>query len=201
MVHRLILEDLGLQRGGRALVAGLSLVLRAGEALVVTGPNGAGKSTLLRTIAGFLPAERGSIVFEGWPADVPVAALAHWVGHQDALKRSLSVAENLDFWARYLGGRSDASGIEAALLALDLAPLADTPVAYLSAGQRRRAGLARLLVAPRPLWLLDEPTSALDERSARLVAGIIDAHRRRGGLVVVATHQPLGIASPRTLAL
>lgn len=191
---RLIAEDLSLERGGRALLARLDLSLDSGEALAVTGPNGAGKSTLLRALAGLLPPTRGRIRLEGAP-DGDVAAHAHYVGHLDAAKPTLTAHENLVFWQAMLSLPDIRTAItpRAALARLGLPHVADLPVGYLSAGQKRRVGLARLLLAPRPLWLLDEPTTALDRAAQAIFADCMRAHLADGGLVVAATHAPLGI--------
>ena len=190
---------LDLTRGGRTLARGLSFALGSGEALVVTGPNGAGKSTLLRTIAGLLPVEAGDIAFLGAGDDASPAVHAHYVAHADAQKASLTALENLRFWASQLG--EGGIGADAALARLGLAHAADLPVGYLSAGQKRRAALARLLVSPRPLWLLDEPATALDAASRDRLAAIMGEHLAAGGLIVAATHAPLGLDGARELRL
>jgi heme exporter protein A len=195
---RLIVEELNQTRGDRHLFAGLSFEVAAGEALVLTGPNGAGKTTLLRTLAGLLAPAAGRIVLEGGDREATVGEQAHLIGHANAIKPRLTVAQNLAFWARYLGGTMPS---DAALAALDLAPLAAIPAAYLSAGQKRRLGLARLLAAPRPIWLLDEPTVSLDAANRDRLAALVQAHRQQGGLVLAATHLPLGLEAPRELAL
>ena len=176
------------------MLDGIGFTLRPGEALEVTGANGAGKSTLLRALAGLAPVDEGTIVFGETPAEA-----AHYLGHADALKGALGVGENLAFLARLLGG----GGVEpeAALAALGLGHLVDLPAAYLSAGQRRRVALARLLVAPRPLWLLDEPTAALDAAAATSLTRMMAGHLTGGGLIVAATHAPLGLANARELRL
>ncbi len=190
---------LSLTRGGRALAAGLNFTIAGGEALTIVGPNGAGKSTLLRTIAGFLAPAAGVIALEGAGADREIGVHAHYVAHADAQKASLTAAENLAFWAAALGG----GGLSprGALERLALAHAADLPVRYLSAGQKRRAALARLLVAGRPLWLLDEPATALDEASRGRLAGIMGEHLAAGGIVLAATHAPLGLPRARELRL
>lgn len=194
---RLVARDIACVRGGRLVFESLSFAVAGGEALVVTGPNGTGKSSLLRQIAGLVEVAAGKLALEGGEAEATLAEQAHYIGHLDALKPSMSVRETAAFWSNFFGG-DDA---EAALDAFDLAALADLPVAYLSAGQRRRLSLARLLVAPRPLWLLDEPSVALDAASfARLVA-LMEAHLAGGGIVVAATHQPLGLARTASLDL
>ncbi len=195
---QLIAENLALERGGRRIVEGLAFQVAAGEALVLTGPNGAGKSTLIRGIAGFLPAAEGSIRLEGGPADTEIAEQCHFVGHRDGVKAALSVRENAVFASRFLGQGED---VTSALERLGLDALAEVPAAYLSAGQRRRLGLARLLLARRPLWLLDEPTVSLDATSVATLARIVKDHLASGGLVVAATHTPLGLEGARELRL
>ena len=196
---RLTAQNVSLERGGRLLLSQLSFALEAGEALVVTGPNGAGKSSLLRAIAGFLPVSGGAIAWEGLRDDEAAEEQLHYVGHSDALKGALTAAENLEFWAGMLGGAR--GGAVAALTRLGLAHVADLPVRALSAGQKRRVALARLLVARRSVWLLDEPTTALDATAQTRFADIARAHLRDGGLVIAATHAPLGLEAPRTLDL
>jgi heme exporter protein A len=195
---RLIVESLGLDRGGRHIVSALSFNLDQGEAMVLTGPNGAGKTTLLRALAGFLPPIEGSIRLEGAPADVEIAEQCHFIGHRDGVKGALSVLENLRFTSRYLG---NGTGVDAALDRLGLTDLAHVPAAYLSAGQRRRVGLARLMLAKRPLWLLDEPTVSLDASSVVALAEIVQEHVAGGGMAVVATHIPLGLTGAKELTL
>jgi heme exporter protein A len=195
----LVAVDLALDRGGRRLFEGVGFAVAAGEALVVTGPNGAGKSSLLRVVAGLLAPSAGSIRLEGGDAELPTAAQAHYLGHLDAVKPSLSVAEALGFWAVYLGGSR--SRLDDALEAVGLLALADLPSAYLSAGQRRRLALARLIAAPRPLWLLDEPTAALDAAAERRLGELIRDHLSGGGMVMAATHMELPIEAPRRLRL
>jgi len=188
---RLAGHDLACVRGGREVFAGLNFAVDGGEALAITGRNGAGKTTLLRLIAGLLEAAGGRIVLTGGTPEISVAEQAHYVGHRDALKPALSVRENLDFWYAFLGGR-DASPASA-LDAVGLGSLAGLPAAYLSAGQRRRLTLARLIAAPRPIWLLDEPTAALDTAGQQRLAELMRSHLSGGGIIVSATHRPLGI--------
>ena len=195
---RLAAENLTLERGGRRLFANLSFEAKAGEALVVTGPNGAGKSSLLRGLAGFLSFASGSVRLESGAA-ASLQEQAHYLGHADALKAALTAAENLGFWAEMLGGT--AANVAPALARLGLPHVADFPVRALSAGQKRRVALARLLVAPRALWLLDEPTTALDVAAQALFAGIMRAHLETGGIIVAATHAPLGLEGAKSVRL
>jgi heme exporter protein A len=192
-------ENLSCSRGGRGVFAGLNFSLSSGEALLVTGRNGAGKSSLLRMIAGLICISAGQVEVTGGAEDAPLAEQTHYLGHQDALKPSLSVAENLGFWAAYFGALPDA--VEPALEAVDLAGLADLPAAYLSAGQRRRLAIARLNAAPRPLWLLDEPTSALDEPSQKRLAELMRGHLAGGGMIIAAAHGPIGLDRAREIKL
>ncbi|ODT29516.1 MAG: heme ABC exporter, ATP-binding protein CcmA [Hyphomicrobium sp. SCN 65-11] len=197
---RLVADDLTLSRGERRLIEGLSLAVEASEALVLTGPNGVGKTTLLRALAGFIVPEAGAIRLEGGPDNgAAVGELAHYVGHANGVKPGLTVSENARFWARFLGG--DVRAVEDVLEIIHLADIAEVPAAYLSAGQKRRLGLARLLLAHRPLWLLDEPTAALDVASQALLAGFMQRHLDAGGMLVAATHGPLGLAGARILEL
>ena len=196
---RLLAENLTLERGGRRLVAGLSFALGAGEALVVSGPNGAGKSSLLRGLAGLLGFAAGRARLDGGAAELTMAEQMHYLGHADSLKGALTARENLSFWAALLGG-GGLSEMEA-LRRLGLPHVADFPVRALSAGQQRRVALARLFVAARPLWLLDEPTTALDAAAQDLFAAAMGEHLAGGGLIVAATHAPLGLASARSLRL
>ncbi len=192
MSRELIAHELTLARGDRIIITNLSLRVPAGHAVLLTGPNGAGKTTLLRAIAGFLPPLAGDIRLgsEGARAsETSAAEQCHYVGHLGAIKSRLTVGENLAFWARYLGGAEPR--VDVALERLGLAALRDIPAAYLSAGQRRRVGLGRLLVADRALWLLDEPTTSLDAQSQSVVAALIEEHLAGGGIAVVATHAPL----------
>jgi heme exporter protein A len=198
---RLVADKLSSQRGGRTLYVGLSFAVEAGEALLVTGPNGAGKTTLLRILAGFLQPQTGNIRLEGGAdaSEMLIAEQCHYVGHANAVKASLTVAENAAFWAGFLDGAADR--LDMALEAFGLAALRDIPVGYLSAGQKRRAGLMRLLLAERPLWLLDEPTASLDDAAQAMLAGAVNRHLAAGGLVVAATHLPLGFEQARELRI
>ena len=192
-------DNLDCVRGGREVFRGLSFNLQGGEALLVTGRNGAGKSSLLRIIAGLLRLSAGRLDLAGGDAEATIGEQAHYLGHQDALKPSLTVAENLDFWAAFLGGSRAA--IAPALAAVELSPLADLPAAYLSAGQRRRLSIARLVAVKRAIWLLDEPTSSLDAPSQSRFAALMRDHLAGGGIVVAAAHGPIGLARARELKL
>jgi len=196
---RLSAIDLACHRGGRDVFAGLSFAVASGEALTVTGRNGAGKSSLLRTIVGLVRIAQGKLTLEGGEPELTIAEQAHYLGHQDALKPSLTVAENLRFWAGFLGaGTPD---IDPALATVGLDELADLPAAYLSAGQRRRLSIARLVAVKRPIWLLDEPTSTLDASAQDRLAGLMRAHLTEGGLIMAATHGGIGLETARELRL
>src|SRR6266852_4296457 len=178
-------------RGGREVFSGLDFEASSGEAVAVTGRNGAGKTSLLRLIAGLLTMADGSIELEGGEAELTLPEQAHYLGHRDALKPALSVMENLCFWRDFLGGAAFDAAESLAAVGLDHA--AHLPAAFLSAGQRRRLSIVRLLAVRRPIWLLDEPTNALDTAGQGLFATLMGDHLARGGLIVAATHAPLGI--------
>ena len=195
----LIADGLTSIRGGRTLFSGLGVSVDAGEALLVSGPNGSGKTTLIRTIAGFLRPAAGEIRLEHGDPERSLLEQCHYVGHRDTIKASLTVEENAAFWGAFLGGAP--TRVDGALAAFGLEGLKDTPAAYLSAGQRRRLGLARILLADRPLWLLDEPTASLDRAAREMLITVIEAHLRDGGLVVAASHEPLALGRSRHLSL
>ncbi|WP_275785773.1 heme ABC exporter ATP-binding protein CcmA [Pararhizobium gei] len=197
-------ESLGAKRGEDLIFHDISFVLSAGEALVVTGSNGSGKSTLLRVLAGLLAAESGRVRVEGNLAETGhPRELCHYLGHRNAMKRELTVADNLAFWKSFMGDSAGGSGIgvEEAAEALGLAGISHLPFGYLSAGQQRRIAMAKLLVAHRPIWILDEPTAALDARADRLFAGLVAGHLGAGGIAVAATHQPLGVVARELLMI
>ena len=198
---RLRAWDLGMERGGRRLFSALSFEAEAGSALIVTGPNGAGKSSLLRGLCGFLRFEDGAFALEGGDPERTVGEQAHYLGHADALKGTLTAGENLAFWAGALGGDASLRARRAALMKVGLAHVIDFPVRALSAGQKRRVALARLLVARRPLWLLDEPTAAIDSAAQAAFAAIMQDFMNVGGVIVAATHAPLGLARAKELTL
>ena len=179
----LVVTDLVVARGGVAVLQGVSLRLAPGQVLILRGPNGVGKTTLLRCIAGLQPALAGSV--KG-----PSEGLAY-AGHADGIKAVLTVSENLAFWARVYGQ----GGIEAALSVLNLEGIADRRAADLSAGQKRRLGLARLMVTGRAVWLLDEPTVSLDAASVQLFGAMLQGHLASGGSALIATHGDLGLAA------
>lgn len=191
-------DELTCHRGGREIFRDLNFSLSAGEAMVVTGRNGAGKSSLLRMIAGLVRVAGGRLALNGGQLDTPLAEQAHYVGHHDAMKPGLSVGENLQFWADYFGA---GTGVLPALEAVDLALLAGLPAAYLSAGQRRRLSIARLVAVPRAIWLLDEPTSTLDAPSQKKLADLMRGHLAGGGMIVAAAHGPIGLERARELKL
>jgi heme exporter protein A len=178
-------------RGGREVFAGLDFEVATGEALAVTGRNGSGKTSLLRLIAGLLAPAGGSIDFEGADAELTLPEQAHYLGHRDAAKPALSVVENLAFWRDFLGGET--TEISECLAIVGLSHALDLPAAYLSAGQRRRLSLARLLAIHRPVWLLDEPTTALDAAGQAVFVQLMGEHLGAGGIIIAATHAPLGI--------
>ena len=192
-------------RGGRRVFEGVDFAVAPGAALLLHGPNGSGKTSLLRMIAGFLDPPEGRLTWNGRPlgdvedeADNAPARIAY-VGHLDAVKQALSVAENLAFWAGLYGGVGGA--VNQALDRLGIGHLAELPARFLSAGQRRRLGLARLMVTPAALWLLDEPTVTLDEASVAAVEALIAEHRDGGGMVMIATHAEMAIPGAAVLTL
>ena len=195
MISSLTAEKLTCARGERTLFSALNFRVQAGQALAVEGANGAGKTSLLRLIAGFLAPVAGRIVVkvgtdENDDAEARGKSIG-WLGHQDGLKPQLTVIEQLDFFAALYRGKADAAVLEQ----VGLTRQADLPCRYLSAGQRRRLALARLLVSKRPLWLLDEPFAALDVSGQRLVAHLMARHCGDGGIIIAATHEPLGLGN------
>ncbi|MBI4724749.1 MAG: heme ABC exporter ATP-binding protein CcmA [Rhodomicrobium sp.] len=222
-------EGLACQRGGRIVVSGLSFEVQAGSALTLRGPNGSGKTTLLRTIAGFLPPAAGVIrVTRGSPrlphpytppngrsaGSVPSTreerdrtggdagdGVFHYFGHANGIKPRLSVIENVSFWQRYYSGGEDVEAAEASLDAFALLNLASFSAGHLSQGQARRLGLARLLAAYRPVWLLDEPSVSLDAASTKLLEKAIAGHLSAGGLAIISTHLDLALPNAPVLEL
>ena len=196
---RLVGSDLACVRGGREVFRALTFVVGPGEALLVTGPNGAGKSSLLRLVAGLVRPQQGRLACEDADAELTLGEQVHYLGHQDALKPALSVDENLGFWANFLGGGAAKRAV--ALAAVGLDGIARLPAIYLSAGQRRRLSLARLIAVERPIWLLDEPTSALDAGGQATLADLMRAHLAGGGLILAAAHGPIGLDRVKELPL
>jgi heme exporter protein A len=196
---RLSAVDLACHRGGREVFSGIGFGVAAGQALAVTGRNGAGKSSLLRLVAGFIRPAGGRLWLQGGDSELSIAEQAHYLGHQDAVKPSLSVAENLRFWVAFFDG--GAVKVENALESVGLGGIAALPAAYLSAGQRRRLSIARLLAVKRPIWLLDEPASTLDAAGKDRLTGFMQSHLADGGLILAATHGALGLSATQELSL
>jgi heme exporter protein A len=195
MISSLTAEKLACTRGDRKLFDGLSFRVGAGQALAVEGANGAGKTSLLRMLAGFLAPAAGRIVLKTAQAEIHDSdergKAIGWLGHQDGLKPQLTVREQLDFFANLYRAPVEAS----VLKQVGLERQADLPCRYLSAGQKRRLALARLLASQRPVWLLDEPFAALDSSGQALVAQLMARHCGHGGLIIAATHEPLGLGN------
>ncbi len=192
---------LACRRGGYGVFAALDFTVSQGEALVLRGPNGSGKTTLLRLMAGLAVASQGVLAWNGTPvADDPEAhgARTRLVGHLDGIKAALTVSENLTFWANLHGGTSEAAVVDA-LGVFGLARMGHLPARVLSAGQRHRLALARLVVKPAPLWLLDEPTNALDDDAIAALARAIADHRAKGGMVVLTSHGAAPVTAAKTL--
>ena len=194
---RIAAENLSCERGGRTVFSNQNFALRSGEFLQLTGPNGAGKSSLLRLLANLSEPSHGKITLEGGASDLTLGQQAHYIAHSDASKSALTVTENLRFWRDFLGG----GDLQRAIDAVNLSALADYPVALLSAGQKRRLALARLALVPRAIWLLDEPSVGLDEVSQKLLITLMRLHLKAGGLIVAATHVPLGVKPQKNLHL
>ena len=198
---RFTAEQIACVRGERLVFRDLDFELETGGALILRGPNGSGKSSLLRLATGLLPLEAGVLAWDGENIgdDVPEhRARLHYVSHQDPVKPAFTVEENLQFWAA-LGGQPDA--VPGALAAFGIADLADVPARFLSAGQRRRLNLARIAAVPAVLWLLDEPTVGLDDLAVKALGRVVQDHRARGGMLMVATHLDLDLADATVLTL
>lgn len=199
---RLEVDNLNCVRAGRPVFVGVAFALTMGEGLLVRGANGAGKSSLLRILAGLDEANGGRITWSGGTDALPLPHSVHYLAHADAVKTALTVEEHLGFYANLLGRkRYDGGDFGKALDGFDLATLRHTPARYLSAGQKRRLALARLLLIERPLWLLDEPTAVLDQASTARFEEHLAAHCRKGGMVIATTHDALSIPDARTLNL
>jgi heme exporter protein A len=194
---RLKAENLSCERGGRRIFENVNFTLASGEMMELRGPNGAGKSSLLRLLAGLNVPASGSANLEGGNAEATMAEQAHYIGHAEANKPALTVRENLNFWSHFLGG----TNAGAALDTFNMAALADDPALLLSAGQKRRLALTRLVIALRPLWLLDEPTVGLDAASLLQLQTQIRIHLKNGGMVIAATHTDLGVKAKSALQL
>ena len=198
-------ENLGVRRGEDFIFMKISFKLSDGEALVLTGRNGWGKSTLLRTVAGLLRPERGQVKIagEGIEAEMRPSEACHYLGHRNAMKTELTVSENLRFWKDFLGDFHGAAGvaIDEAAESVGLAGITHLPFGYLSAGQQRRFAMAKLLVAWRPVWILDEPTAALDRAADDMFTDLVKGHLAKGGIVLAATHQPLGLEKAQELQM
>lgn len=187
------------RRGDRTVFNRLSFRVESGGALILTGPNGSGKSSLLRLVAGFLAPAAGTIDWPGGPdADGEPPAIGY-VGHRDGVKAGLTALEDVAFWAALSDGREARTRALAALEAFGIGALAQVPGRYLSAGQRRRVALSRLMAAPSRLWLLDEPTAGLDEPSTARLEDAMARHRWQGGAVILATHVPVRLDHADTL--
>lgn len=199
---RAIADNLAGRRGANLLFTGVEFTLRPGEGLTVTGPNGVGKSTLLRILAGLLPADAGRFAVHDGDTILRAVDAIHYLGHRNAMKRELSVAENLAFWKSFQADETqNGLSVAEAISAVELDGIGHLPFGYLSAGQQRRIALARLLVTHRPLWLLDEPTAALDKRSDKLFGELASAHLANGGMMIAATHLPLDISGVGNLEM
>lgn len=194
---RITAENLSCERGGRTVFSDQNFSLGSGEFLQLAGPNGSGKSSLLRLLANLSEPSLGKITLEGGSPELTLGQQAHYIAHSDASKSALTVTENLIFWRDFLGG----GDLQHAVESVNLSALADYPVALLSAGQKRRLALARLALVTRAIWLLDEPSVGLDEASQKLLVALMSKHLKAGGLIVAATHVPLGLKPQKNLYL
>lgn len=201
---QLAADELAVTRGERIVFSDLSFAVSEGEALILTGPNGSGKTTLIRAIAGLIRPAAGELRLDAGDPERTIGQHCHYVGHRGAIRSSMTVLENVEFWRSFLAkdsidrlpGRDGA-----ALDAFGLLALSHIPAGYLSDGQRRRLGLARLLLTRRRIWLLDEPYASLDAASQGILDAVIDRHLRSAGIAIIATHQPIDVSSQRELRL
>lgn len=206
---KFIANNIAVDRGARRIVQDVSFELANGEALIVTGENGSGKSTLLRALAGLLPLAGGGMHFdlisEGADDPMMIREHIHYLGHQNAMKAALTVRENLSFWQNFTTGGDNDEGegasIEEALDIVELPQTIDLPFGYLSTGMKRRVAIAKLLVSERPVWIVDEPTAGLDAKSSRMFTELCQDHCAAGGILIAATHLPLGIEGARELVV
>lgn len=199
---KLVADKITVLRGEDVVLSNLSFCVETGSALVLTGENGTGKSTLLRAVAGLLPIESGALRLDDKSdefGEATLAELSHYLGHDNAMKGAMSVGENLHFWQEFAGQAF--YSVEEALDMVGLDGLASIPFSHLSTGMRRRASVARMLVSYRPIWLLDEPTSGMDKASQNQFAELMTAHLEDDGIIVAATHMPLGLENTSDLIL
>ncbi len=191
---KLVVENLSCQRGMRPIFADLSFTVEAGRGLLLTGANGSGKTTLLRMLAGFIEANAGTIKLEGGDDQQELAEQCHYVGHHNGIKHSFTARGNLHFLSHYLpSDKIEGDHFQEAIDTFGLRGLEDIPAGIMSAGQKRRLGLSRLVLIKRPIWFLDEPSVSLDVRSVETLAGVVSSHIKNGGIVIAATHVPLGL--------
>lgn len=189
LLMKLVVENLTCRRGLRTIYKNLSFEVESGKGLLLTGANGSGKTTLLRMLAGFIEAASGTVRLEGGDDELELAEQCHYVGHHNGIKHSFTAKENLEFLGEYLGGDHFDEAIEA----FHLHGLEDIPAGIMSAGQKRRLGLARLTLVNRPVWFLDEPSVSLDVQSVKILADVVSKHIEQGGIAIAATHVPLGL--------